>query len=87
MKVIKRDGRTVEFNKEKIKNAILKAYEDVDKNIENSNAKTKASEIANYIFNINKDMSVEEIQDIVEEKLMASNRKDVATDTTINNTC
>lgn len=78
MKVIKRDGRTVEFNKEKIKNAILKAYEDVDKNIENSNAKTKASEIANYIFNINKDMSVEEIQDIVEEKLMASNRKDVA---------
>lgn len=78
MKVIKKDGRTVEFNKEKIKNAILKAYEDVDKNIENSNAKTKASEIANYIFNINKDMSVEEIQDIVEEKLMASNRKDVA---------
>lgn len=78
MKVIKRDGRTVEFNKEKIKNAILKAYEDVDKNIENSNAKTKASEIANYIFNINKEMSVEEIQDIVEEKLMASNRKDVA---------
>lgn len=78
MKVIKRDGRTAEFNKEKIKNAILKAYEDVDKNIENSNAKTKASEIANYIFNINKDMSVEEIQDIVEEKLMASNRKDVA---------
>lgn len=78
MKVIKRDGRTVEFNKEKIKNAILKAYEDVDKNIENSNAKTKASEIANYIFNINKDLSVEEIQDIVEEKLMASNRKDVA---------
>ncbi len=78
MKVIKRDGRTVEFNKEKIKNAILKAYEDVDKNIENSNAKMKASEIANYIFNINKDMSVEEIQDIVEEKLMASNRKDVA---------
>lgn len=78
MKVIKRDGRTVGFNKEKIKNAILKAYEDVDKNIENSNAKTKASEIANYIFNISKDMSVEEIQDIVEEKLMASNRKDVA---------
>lgn len=78
MKVIKRDGRTVEFNKEKIKNAILKAYKDVDKNIENNNAKTKASEIANYIFSIGKDMSVEEIQDIVEEKLMASNRKDVA---------
>ena len=73
MKVIKRDGRTVEFNKEKIKNAILKAYKDVDKNIENNNAKTKASEIANYIFSIGKDMSVEEIQDIVEEKLMMKN--------------
>lgn len=78
MKVIKRDGRTVEFNKDKIKNAILKAYNDVDKNSENNNAKTKASEISNYISNIGKDMCVEDIQDIVEEKLMASNRKDVA---------
>lgn len=78
MKVIKRDGRTVEFNKDKIKNAILKAYNDVDKNSENNNAKAKASEIANYISNMGKDMCVEDIQDIVEEKLMASNRKDVA---------
>lgn len=78
MKVIKRDGRVVEFNKEKIKNAVVKAYADVDNETESSNAKAKANEIANYIFNFNKDMSVEEIQDIVEEKLMASNRKDVA---------
>ena len=78
MKVIKRDGRTVEFNKDKIKNAILKAYNDVDKNGENNNAKAKASEIANYIYNMGKDMCVEDIQDIVEEKLMASNRKDIA---------
>lgn len=78
MKVIKRDGRTVEFNKDKIKNAILKAYNDIDKNSENNNAKAKASEIANHISNMGKDMCVEDIQDIVEEKLMASNRKDVA---------
>uniref|UniRef100_UPI00249029B9 anaerobic ribonucleoside-triphosphate reductase n=1 Tax=Holdemanella biformis TaxID=1735 RepID=UPI00249029B9 len=34
--------------------------------------------IANYIEGFNTPMTVEEIQDIVEEKLMASNRKDVA---------
>lgn len=29
-KVIKRDGRVVDFDKEKIRNAILKAFIDVD---------------------------------------------------------
>lgn len=79
MKVIKRDGRIVEFNKEKIRDAIVRAYADVDGDLENSNAKTKASEIANYISNLeNNSLTVEEIQDIVEEKLMNSSRKDVA---------
>lgn len=78
MKVIKRDGRVVEFNKDKIKNAVVRAYADVDGDLENSNAKSKASEIANYISGLEKDLSVEEIQDIVENKLMNSNRKDVA---------
>lgn len=78
MKVIKRDGRVVEFNKEKIKNAVMRAYADVDGDLENNNAKAKATEIANYISELDKDLSVEEIQDIVESKLMNSNRKDVA---------
>lgn len=78
MKVIKRDGRVVEFNKEKIKNAVMRAYADVDGDLENNNAKAKATEIANYISGLDKDLSVEEIQDIVESKLMNSNRKDVA---------
>lgn len=78
LKVIKRDGRVVEFNKEKIKNAVMRAYADVDGDLENNNAKAKATEIANYISELDKDLSVEEIQDIVESKLMNSNRKDVA---------
>ena len=75
--VIKRDGRRVNFEKEKIKIAVLKAFLDVDGE-ESTYSKEKAREIANYIEALNKDMSVEEIQDIVVNKLMASSRKDVA---------
>ena len=77
MIVKKRDGRRVKFDKEKIKEAILKAFAEVDGE-ETQYAKDKAREIANYIEALNKNMNVEEVQDLVEEKLMASNRKDVA---------
>ena len=77
MTVIKRDGRKTKFDKDKIKVAVLKAFIDVDGE-ETTYAKDKARDIANYIESLDKDMSVEEIQDVVEEKLMASNRKDVA---------
>lgn len=77
MNVIKRDGRVTDFNKSKIKSAILKAFIDSDGE-ETPYSKEKARDIANYIESLNKDLTVEEIQDIVEEKLMASNRKDVA---------
>ena len=75
--VIKRDGRKAKFDKDKIKVAVLKAFIDVDGE-ETTYAKEKARDIANYIESLDKDMSVEEIQDVVEEKLMASNRKDIA---------
>lgn len=75
--VLKRDGQTEPFRAEKIENAVLKAFVEVDGE-ESKNARNKAKEIASYISSIDKDMSVEEIQDIVEAKLMASNRKDVA---------
>ena len=75
--VIKRDGRKTKFDKDKIKIAVLKAFIDVDGE-ETTYAKEKARDIANYIESLDKNMSVEEIQDVVEEKLMASNRKDVA---------
>ena len=78
MNVIKRDGRQVPFEKDKIRIAVLKAFLEIDKE-ETPYAKEKAREIANYIESLNKEMNVEEIQDIVVNKLMASSRKDVAT--------
>lgn len=78
MKVIKRDGQKVEFDKNKIKIAVLKAFLDVDGE-ETNYARDKAREIANYIESLDKEMDVESIQDIVVNKLMASSRKDVAT--------
>ena len=77
MEVTKRDGRKVAFDKTKIKDSVLKAFEEVDGEI-TPHARDKAAEIARYIENFDKDMTVEEIQNVVEDKLMASNRKDVA---------
>ncbi len=77
MIVKKRDGRKVKFNKDKIKVAVLKAFIDIDGE-ETVYAKDKAREIANYIESLNKNMGVEEIQDEIVAKLMASSRKDVA---------
>ncbi len=78
MKVVKRDGRSVVFDRDKIKNAVLKAFEEVDGEI-TQESKNKSSDIASYIANQEKEeLSVEEIQNMVEEKLMQSRRKDVA---------
>ena len=71
--VFKRDGQTEPFKIEKIENAILKAFVEVDGE-ESKNAKNKAREIASYINSLNKDMSVEEIQDMVEDMLMEVDR-------------
>ena len=78
MYVIKRDGKEMSFDKNKIRLAVLKSFIDVDGE-ETPYAKEKAREIANYVESLNKDFNVEEIQDIVVNKLMASSRKDVAT--------
>ena len=75
--ITKRDGTIVPFDKNKIKIAVLKAFIEVDGE-ETPYAKEKAREIANYVESLDKDMNVEEIQDIVVNKLMASSRKDVA---------
>ena len=62
IQVIKRDGRKVEFDKEKIVNAILKAMNDVNR-VNND----LAYRIANDISKIDKgELDVEEIQDLVE---------------------
>ncbi len=75
--ITKRDGSLESFQPEKIINAVLKAFIEVDGK-ETKNARAKAKEIAAHIESLNCDMNVEEIQDVVEKKLMSSNRKDVA---------
>ena len=75
MTVIKRNGVEVTFNKQKIINAIIKAMKSTD-NVEIDIA--FATKIAQDIENLDKTLKVEEIQDIVEKKLMASKYKDVA---------
>lgn len=78
MTVIKRDGRKVDFDRDKIIKAVLAAFDEVDGEI-TPEARHKASDIASYINTLeNAEISVEQIQDIIEEKLMASKRKDVA---------
>ena len=81
MKVIKRDGRIVEFDPTKIHNAILAAFNDIDGEITDY-AKEKAENIASYIegyyLDVNETPGIEDIQDLVEKGLMATKRKDVA---------
>ena len=77
MKVIKRDGRIVEFDKDKVKQAITNAFIQTEGEL-TEQAKNKCNEIANYISKLSDYMSVEDIQNEVEKKLMASNYKDVA---------
>ena len=77
-KILKRDGREVDFDSQKIINAILKAFIAVDGEVSDY-AKEKAKNIANFIEEkIQKTMTVEEIQDLVEKGLMSTKRKDVA---------
>ena len=73
-KVIKRDGSTVPFDKDKIVIAIEKAMADTDVGVD----KELAEKVANRIQMLNTNKSVEEIQDLVESSLMCSSRKDVA---------
>lgn len=77
MIVTKRTGAKVPFNKQKIVSAISKAFkEEYGELTEEMSA--CADKIATEIQNANKDYTVEEIQDIVERKLMASKYKEAA---------
>ena len=75
----KRDGRLVPFNRTKIIDAILKAFKEVD-GTASDYAFEKANNIATFIENKAKEkiLTVEEIQDLVEQGLMSTKRKDVA---------
>lgn len=69
MKIIKRDGAIVDYDPEKIRIAIRKANEEVRGREKIS--KEQIQEIIKYIEELNKPrILVEDIQDIIEEKLM-----------------
>jgi len=83
-KVVKRDGKIVEFNSEKITNAIEKAAS-VTKEFDRSTAKNlteKVVELTQQLVEKKsenlKAASIEEIQDIVEHILLSSDYKQTA---------
>ena len=77
MKIIKRDGRIVDFDRQKIMVAIQKANEEVRGRQKASKEDIKG--IVNYIEDLDKKrMLVEDIQDIIEEKLMEMEKYELA---------
>ncbi len=78
MKVTKRDGRQVEFNKNKIVKAITKAFIEVYPDDLTAEMQEFAHKVAEEVMSKNSDMTVEEIQDLVVRRLMASKYKEVA---------
>lgn len=77
MKVIKRDGRAVDYDRSKIAVAIEKANQEVRRS--ERATKKEIEEIIEYIQELNKKrMLVEDIQDIIEQKLMEIEKFELA---------
>ena len=80
--VIKRDGRKAEFDPSKIEDAVLKAFKAVDGEI-TPYAQEKAKNISDYIKGymegIPNELTIDDIQTLVQNGLMSTKRKDVAT--------
>ena len=77
MKIIKRDGRAVDYDREKIQIAIEKANKEVRQ--KERATKEEIKDIINYIEELGKKrMLVEDIQDIIEEKLMEIGKYELA---------
>ena len=77
MQVIKRDGRLVEFKRERIVDAISKAMSHTIEGIDLDLA-SKIADSVEKQFENQTQVTVYEIQDAVEKKLMGSSRKEVA---------
>ncbi len=78
MKVVKRDGNFVEFNPQKIVDAIEKAMRETKEGLDAELSHEVAKGIEEAIEGRDGYVKVEEIQDMVEDLLMGSRRKDVA---------
>lgn len=77
MKIIKRDGHVVDYSPEKIEEAIKKANKEVREEEQVSDIQTR--NIVKYIEKLGKRrMLVEDIQDIIEEKLMSIGKYQLA---------
>ena len=77
MQVIKRDGRVVNFNQERIVKAITMAMAQTTGGVDIDLANKIANAVERQLEDKNQ-ASVYEIQDLVEKRLMASSRKEVA---------
>ena len=77
MKVIKRDGRVVDYDRAKVVIAIQKANEEVRR--KEKATKEDIKTITDYIEEIDKKrILVEDIQDVIEEKLMEIGKYELA---------
>ncbi len=77
MKIIKRDGHMVDYCPDKIENAIMKANLEVED--EDQASGTQIKNIIKYIEGLGKKrMLVEDIQDIIERKLMSIGKYELA---------
>jgi len=76
--LIKRDGKQVEFNGLKIKFAIENAMMETPGGVDENLSSGIAAAIERQIEKTSRLIHVEDIQDLVEDFLMASDRKEVA---------
>jgi ribonucleoside-triphosphate reductase len=77
MFIKKRNGNIVAFDREKIIHAVNAAFLEVDGEVKDSLIAEDIATVIEYEAAF-KDLTVEDVQDLVEEYLMSSDRKDVA---------
>ena len=77
-KVIKRDGREVVFNEEKIKQAIEAAMKKTEAGVDTDLINRIITNLKNSKIFKSEKIEVEQIQDFIENELMKSSRKEVA---------
>ncbi|MEL7607410.1 MAG: ribonucleoside-triphosphate reductase, adenosylcobalamin-dependent [Sedimentibacter saalensis] len=78
IKILKRTGNFVDFNADKITSAIIKAMKETKDGVDEELARKISSKIENEILSKSFPIPVEMVQDMVENELMDSERKDVA---------
>lgn len=78
MEVIKRDGRKVPYDREKIKEAIAKAFKAVQPDVDNNLYIIGVTDQVNAKLMDSREVAIEGIQDLVEKALMEKHHYEVA---------